>query len=333
MTHGNLLSWNENLNYGSLILMKYFTFLAVPAMAWFFFTSSYLFFRNYKPNMYKGKIIKRIQTLIIPYFLWNLLSYFSILLYQYSLNGYVSFSILGFIKAFVFTTYSGQVVTPSNSPLWYVARLFSYMIFAQIIYYICTKKKLFYITMVLLIGIIIYCNGVNNSFYLGYYSFPYWLPVFLAGSYIAIYYRDEFEKLLSKPPVENNKNYTLFTIAIFFAIYGIVSILDYYFKNDIFMYIVRLTSVPVIFLCLKSVTKLPKPRWIVVHSPFYTYCSHSIVLYFVKEGCYKYIYPHFTNILLLYFIVVIISIGIIYISEYILERFAKQGLATLIGSR
>ncbi len=55
--------------------------IAVP---FFFFISGLTFFRNYKPKLYKQKMISRINTLLIPYLIWNLVGIIFAILYTFT---------------------------------------------------------------------------------------------------------------------------------------------------------------------------------------------------------------------------------------------------------
>ena len=39
---------------------------------------------------------------------------------------------------------------------------------------------------------------------INYYSYLYWLPVYMTGAFIAVHYKDRFEELLAVQPLKNN---------------------------------------------------------------------------------------------------------------------------------
>lgn len=329
MTHaaGRIFSWYANNNNDVYFnIVRYLQYLAVPIMAWFFFTSAYLFFRKYTSKMYSGKIKKRLLTLIVPYLCWNIIAFIMNIVVLYAFYEVKPITLYDFFKSFVFLYYPGKLIEPSNGPLWYVIRLFSYMIFAPIIYYICVHKKLF-------IGFIISLILSNIYFHVHYYSFFYWLPVFLLGSFLAINNKDIFEKLLSKRSIKGINIHPFIAMGLFLIIYAIIFLVNQYFLNDIYIYLVRLTAVPIIIICAYFITNLPKPNWLVVHSSFYTYCSHIIVLRCISPVFYKYLYSFIDNALVMYSILVMVTLAIIYISEYILNKWFHPVLSILNGTR
>ena len=135
------------LNYHILSLLTYggICRIAVPC---FFLVSGYLFFRDLRDwdlTTWKGKMIRRVQTLFLPYILWNLIAAVVLLSYAYfrvmigSLD-YESFleertGILGNpFSLFWDFNHSGM---PIDYPLWFVRDLILFTLCTPLIYVFC----------------------------------------------------------------------------------------------------------------------------------------------------------------------------------------------------
>lgn len=133
--------------------------LARVAVPLFFMFSGFLFF--YKSEKlhfsdYKGKLTKRIRTLLIPYLFWN----FTIILY-YLLGRMLGlgseygsgFGFIDWLKPFwnnypVETNGEGIASYPICVPFWYIRDLMVTVLLSPIIYYL-TKKCRFYFVIAL----------------------------------------------------------------------------------------------------------------------------------------------------------------------------------------
>lgn len=124
------------LIHGLLVI----TNVAVPT---FFAISAYLFFKNYDNSKYWSKLKSRINSLVIPYFLWStiFLIFFFVISKMPLFNSFdgsytpIENNFLFFIKSIALAEYDGV--------LWYVQVLFIFVIISPLIYWIC--KKDFYI--------------------------------------------------------------------------------------------------------------------------------------------------------------------------------------------
>lgn len=182
--HANLKDYYpEKVTPVSVGVMDFFSVLAIPAMTWFFFISAYLFFRNLEVSQIAQKWEKRIQSILIPYLLWNTVAVFM----DFVKGGVRGNNPLDFlISNYFFINGSGC----RNGPLWYMFRLMEFMAFAPIICKIVKSKKLMIISM---IGIVV----INLIFKIGYFKFSYFLPVYLVGAYIGMNYNEQLESYIS----------------------------------------------------------------------------------------------------------------------------------------
>ncbi len=70
--------------------------IAVPC---FFLISGYLFFKkleDWNLDMWKGKMVRRVHSLLIPYVLWNILAAILIMGYQYLRSRFGSLEVSDF---------------------------------------------------------------------------------------------------------------------------------------------------------------------------------------------------------------------------------------------
>lgn len=208
---------------------------------------------------------------MIPYFSWNLIKY----LYDY---GYIlfkspsSFNFKKFIESFVFYQGINSGHSCINGVLWYIVRLLSYMIIAPIIYYICKHKISFIITELILIFIKFYYNQ-------SYSSFAYWLVVFIIGAYVGLNYSEKFSRILCT--THKNKTWCVIFSLIIYVIYVTIFFElnnTYSHYSEFILYVFRLLSVFIISYCVYLLPDLPKAKNIIIHSPFFIYCSQFILL-------------------------------------------------------
>lgn len=188
-------AWNikETLEHN---LMGFMHYIGTISMSWFFFSTSFFFFVGYEVKGYREKIRKRIKSLLIPYLLWNLFMWgYNFLVYLRV--GKVDVTFFSFFKSFIFFYWPGMKMWASiNLPLWYIIRIFSYFLIAPVIYRVLRSKKIFVMSEIILIGAIFLFN-------INYYSFFYWLPMFLFGGYIAINKIQQFDSLFCKCHIYN----------------------------------------------------------------------------------------------------------------------------------
>ena len=119
--------------------------MATFAIPIFFFFSGYLFFKTGKisPDVYLGKIGRRLQSLFIPYILWNLLYLLLAIIVGLFTNRMPILGIpmdqmtfLDGLKAFWNIAWSGgtTIAAPIAVPLWFVRDLMVVMVCAPIVY-------------------------------------------------------------------------------------------------------------------------------------------------------------------------------------------------------
>lgn len=257
-----------------LVLMNFFNRLAWVMMGWFFFISSYLFYRNLE-NM---RVIfwgwkKRIVSLIIPYVIWNTVGLIlQIVSGDYTLEN----SSIWFLIRNTYLFYDGYGC--ANGPLWYIARFLTFLLFAPIIYKIFYKRK-----KIIGVGIIIICIICNIYFDVQYYDFSFFLPIHLAGAHIGMNFAVKFEKYIKTNEEQKNRNMVQgIWLLILFVMFlyskdQIIRHLNSLISQNSCDMLLRYMSLWILIELLKRVFFIKQPTQFVRSAGMYIYCSHDII--------------------------------------------------------
>jgi peptidoglycan/LPS O-acetylase OafA/YrhL len=222
----------------------------IPVEA-FFALSGYLFFKSYQPNWatYRGKIARRVKTLLIPYFLWvstgildNVLLKGEPLAFTGVLSG------LGLIQEF-----------PSVTALWYIRDLFLLCLISPLIFRIVERKWLG-VGVLLLCGLL---HLVEIPWYFRTIQHIFW---FGSGAYLALHITEQL-LLRSKWPWAL---FALWLLAIF-AVENDLSGLGLPF--DALEVLYSLSGILVIWNLTGALRDSRLLRHILPHVFFY-YCAH-----------------------------------------------------------
>lgn len=121
--------------------------LAVPC---FFFVSGYLFFTKMQEwdwACYKGKLKKRVRTLLVPYLLWNVIA--AALLYSYRswrmrLDGLDPVSFIAQVKE-----WGGwwDADVSFDGPLWFIRHLMFLCLLAPLVWYLVKRWGLYWLAL------------------------------------------------------------------------------------------------------------------------------------------------------------------------------------------
>lgn len=150
----DLLCKNHDFKIANHIIIYISQILFSPCVPFYFFISSYLFYKGIEKLSlvrYIEKLKRRIYTLLIPYLLWNLLGLLCFLLkLTPALSGYfpqysvVDLNLWNTIKGF----WSLQLINQNLSPypydfvLWFIRDLMVFNILSPIFYYISKKTRI-----------------------------------------------------------------------------------------------------------------------------------------------------------------------------------------------
>ena len=155
--------------------------IAVPC---FFLISGYLFFRNLESwdfEIWKGKMIRRVHSLLIPYLLWNLLAAVFFLSYQslryrFGALEATDFTYIpsqwgwGWLNIFWSVNDTGM---PLDYPLWFVRDLIIYTIATPLIYVFCRYLKGAGVLMLAILLLLL----LDTQKGLWFYTFGAWLSL------------------------------------------------------------------------------------------------------------------------------------------------------------
>ena len=117
--------------------------IAVPS---FMLISGYLFFRDglLTVDSYKEKLKSRVHTLLVPYFIWNLLFLFYIFACYWIVPSLMS-SMGDYVRNFTFISLLDSFFSPVLAPMWFIRDLIILNLLAYPIYYILKRVGLFFI--------------------------------------------------------------------------------------------------------------------------------------------------------------------------------------------
>ena len=191
------------INFFSEVLPR----LCVPL---FFLISGFLFYyrKNFNYNVYKQKLRTRTMTLLIPYFLWNIIAIlitsskklpFISSIFPNESNMNIILSPERIFKTFfayspnegIFvnpiiedaTTNVSLVPLPINTPMWYVRELIVMVIITPIIYWLIKRSGLLFITFLGVVWYLLKPLHLDES-YLGPFSCAAFF--FSCGAYFSI---------------------------------------------------------------------------------------------------------------------------------------------------
>ena len=322
--HANLTAYIDNVPASEAMIMNFFTYLVIFAMSWFVFISAYLFFREIKPGDFKKKYKARIYTLFLPYLIWNTLAVCFKLV-----DGDPLFQagIFGFFRENYFFFHEHGV---ADGPLWYVFRLFTYLVFAPIIYLICANDRRF-IKTGLLASLLVVLNCVIKA---SYYSFLYFLPTYILGAGIGMNSSNAFERAFEYRGGNFQQRIRLIAMLIMaVSMCCVGGYLNQYGRINhgcyIITYACRMLSVlPVISVAARIKCSAP-PSGFVAGSGMFILGSHELIFRILRRGFEIVNMDVFVEWVLL----IVLDFGVIAFAWRFLNRFSPLLLNLLSGGR
>lgn len=157
--------------------------LSFVAMNFFFFTTGFMLFRDLNIHNYKEKIKKRVSTLLIPYFIWQLFFFFLKCLILKQPFEEINF----FETVFLFEQW------PPDGPLWYLYVAFILALISPLILLIYKNIR---IAQLFLIVVMVFSNYSLASEILAHGSLSTtiipntinYLPGYIMGTYFGYYH-------------------------------------------------------------------------------------------------------------------------------------------------
>lgn len=300
----------------SMYIMEFFYNIALSVMGLFFFITAYLFFRKVvtvRDTLKKCR--SRLYTLVLPYMIWNTVGAFFLFF-----GGDYDQCTIGQIFRNAYLFYNGEGC--GDLPLWYIFRILSFMVFSPFVFKILyrMRKELFILIELLLI--------VFNIIYKAdYYSFSFFLPVYLMGAYVGLNYSAMFEKFLKGKEADENRNYkagglSILLIGLTYATRHIT------FRGSDMLF--RIVFLIIILFILHYVTYRTKPSVFVAASGMYLYCAHDLVYRIIRNLV---IFKIGSSMFVSWLILIIASAVIMFGSWIFLYHMAPKLLSVLSGGR
>ena len=247
-------------------IQQFLFYLIQAAVLMFFMISGYLFYRTFKPENTKEKLLSRVRTLVIPYFVWNVIyTVFTVVLYK--LNFIKNTDIEFNWKIFI------QTINSDFSPLWFLKYLIVFSLIAPAMYYPLKNKYLggAVVASTIAFNVAFIACGVikapldvnSNSFAMFNYQYVY----YVVGAYSALHLKDVVE--------QPQKTKTLIGVCG-----AVVMCLLYwmpFFKNSVLVgHTFRLLFVMLLWFALDLLRDVEiKPF---LKTSFFIYCSHLMIV-------------------------------------------------------
>lgn len=257
----HLLTWNRQATYISL--------------AFFFFTSGFLFFYNFTIKDYVPKLKKRVRTLLLPLVIWNCIAYVCLNIYRMVWGDDVIRGLKNFLLGFTLANQDGLILF--DGPLWYMLRLFSYVLLTPVFYYLLRRKVLGFCSVLVIFGMDLLV------FHGDWFSFSKWLFIYSLGAYLALNYGSA---------VFESSSYDSSCIArimgIGAALIALSSVAIGLSEIDVGKYGEWFTAfygsliVLCVFALLRPISLPVLPAWIRGFA-FFVYALHYIILLYVKQ--------------------------------------------------
>ena len=312
MTHASTLQFYPAAGAWEIWAVQIGTELAVPAVAWFFFSAGYWLFRSLTKQQILPRLKRRFFSLVVPYFAWNTLVLAAECLLRVCKREAIPDSI--FLTAYC-------PITPVNGALWFVARLAGYVVLLPLLYPVLRQKHL---SAPLVAVAAVLCVYVCPD----YYSFFYWLPVFCMGGFIALHGRERLEKHLGQ------KGRLPWPVVLLVYVLLIVLAHPAMQAGGQGIYLVRVVSIPIL-IALAALTDCPRAKgWFWTQISFFMFCTHWYIEALLCGKLAAWL-PQtvpgtaFVCYVLLCGITMALSCGAL----RLMHRFAPRTLAILMGNR
>ena len=310
--------------YAVILIKEVFARVAVPAF--FVFSGYYAFLGKDlgKRDVYLSEAKKKVRTLVIPYFLWNLLAlvFWGAKDYLVSLLGYSVNTPFHFAWSELPNLFWFDCV---NYSMWFVRDLIVMTLFTPVIYVLLRVTRGYFV-----LGLFILCLFVDASFHIlgcGLRSFLF----FSLGALVAMKSWDPIAKL--KPL--RVPSYVLWFVGTLTL--PLVFAQSYFPRLEIFYLMLAMVSVVLLFASLQECA----PRFAASLQGmnkyvFFIYGAHTIViLSLVREVLIR--IPIFTGsssgLILAYLLTAGIDIALTLVAYQVMKRWAPRLLSILCGGR
>jgi len=298
--------------------------IAVPC---FFVFSGFLFFMkikgNYSLDMYKEQISKRIKTLLIPYFIWNIIFVTTILLKNYLFTKLNLNTDDNYYYLQNNSIYKILWQGPIDYPLWYLRDLIIMCIISPLIYYITKKTRILgivYLAIFYLSSIEIPFPGLSTT------------AIFFFG--LGVYFTNHITIVINGINKFGRYNLVLSFILLLISTYfnGVPVFYELFIKLFTISGIFSLIYIGNIIQKNNAITSLLVNLSVTV---FFIYAIHVIYIINLSKGIFFKISFFNTGygVIIGYLLSPILVLFICLLLYYSLKKIAPRTLNTLTGSR
>lgn len=306
------------------VLYPFYNWLGETGVPEFFFISGYLFFLSKKT--YNQKLETRINTLLIPYLIWNtiILALYVVAIvvgYPQDINGrnLIDYNFIDYLRLFWDRgSFDNGNFVPLLCPLWYIRNLIIMSIISPLLFYVLRYVRELFIILIAFW----WMTTPHNAF------IPQTILFFSLGAYFAI---------LSMNPLEMayKRRWLVLTLFSVFAIGDILS--HVYINTPINLQIHRISlifNIPAFLLLGDWCIRHGYTSKFLPNAAFIVFCVHYPIVVVLRKFCIAQC-SNASDIIhiMLYFVCVVIS-TILSLSIYqILNRYSPKIKNILSGNR
>ena len=322
-------------------------FLREHSVPIYFFISGFVFFlgASLTKERYIQKLKNRVKTLLIPYLIWNIIFILKDLFFLLPCfssifpNAYkvqLDFSLPAILETFwdatkgifVVPQAAGEFVTqniyPINTPLWFVRDLMIVVLCTPILYWLLKRTRHYF---VLLLGaswfILSYWNlGHINQLITAFFFFSW-------GAYMSVNQKDmiqEFRRFF-KPSM------------VLYPLLALLFVVSVHYFPDFSYTIKRLNVIVGLFFAYNAsawllTNNVCKLNPFLASSSFFIYVSHRLLCgNFVKVFILLFRPSSDLGMLSVYVSAVVVTVGILLLTFYLLRRYAPAVLRIMTGKK
>lgn len=314
----------------SMVMRLFSNTLADVCVPLFFFISGYLFFYNadVKWNVYKKKLSRRVDTLLVPYIAWNFIGFIILLIELHPLLSSLfpllkdyRIDIETFLSYFWVAELPVSMNGPSNpidTPLWYVRDLMVLCVASPLIYYLIRKLKYCIIVLLALVWVFGWGRyaGIPSLSHQSLFFFPLGAYFSISGINFAEY--------------ANRMKYSVF-------VYCIVILADmlcykesyghWIHQLDIVVGMIAMTSVASWMVARRGV----KANVFLSNASFFIFALHNLILGKFTKIIVMMVHPHSPALVLAIYFLVPVTVILIGLGAYWLLRTHTPSLAKILA--
>lgn len=306
------------------IIYPFSLWLGETGVPGFFFISGYLFFLSKKS--YGQKLKSRVQTLLIPYMLWNslllalyLLAYLAGHPQEINHKNIAEFSIIDYIRLFWDRgDFSDGNFVPLLCPFWYIRNLLIMSILSPLLYYIVKYGREFFLLVVTLWWMTLH----HNAF------IPQTVLFFSLGAYFSIMETNPLEMITNRRK----------TFVILFIVFALADMATHTIIsspwNLQFHRLSLLFNIPILLLLADYCARKGYSYNLLSNAAFIVFAVHYPIVVILRKMCTSSFPIASDGIhIVLYFLCVVVSTTTSLLIYIILDKYFPKLKKILSGNR